>query len=56
MVEVRFQSLEKLSVQAITRALYLTRLEQRLRAHGGEYFADRRLTVADLKVFVLIVS
>jgi glutathione S-transferase len=31
---------------------YLTRLEQRLEAHGGRYFADDRLTVADLKVFV----
>lgn len=31
---------------------YLARLEQRLEAHGGRYFADDRLTVADLKVFV----
>lgn len=30
---------------------YLNRLERRLEAHGGEYFADNRLTVADLKVF-----
>ena len=31
---------------------YLGWLEQQLKAHGGEYFADHRLTVADLKVFV----
>ena len=28
-------------------------LAARLEAAGGEYFADRRLTVADLKVFML---
>ena len=33
---------------------YLTRLEQRLEAHGARYFAADRLTVADLKVFVWI--
>ena len=33
---------------------YLARLGQRLEAHGGRYFADDRLTVADLKVFVWI--
>ena len=33
---------------------YLTRLEKRLEAHGGHYFAADRLTVADLKVFVWI--
>jgi glutathione S-transferase len=33
---------------------YLTRLERRLQARGGEYFADNRLTVADLKVFLWI--
>lgn len=32
---------------------YLTRLQQRLEAHGGRYFADDRLTVADLKVALL---
>lgn len=31
---------------------YLTRLQQRLDAHGGRYFAGDRLSVADLKVFV----
>lgn len=32
--------------------LYLRWLQSQLMAHGGEYFADNRLTVADLKVFV----
>jgi glutathione S-transferase len=32
--------------------LYLGWLQTQLLAHGGEYFADNRLTVADLKVFV----
>jgi glutathione S-transferase len=32
---------------------YLKRLQQRLEARGGRYFADR-LSVADLKVFMLI--
>ena len=32
--------------------VYLRWLEQQLKAHGGEYFADNRLTVAALKVFV----
>jgi glutathione S-transferase len=33
---------------------YLSRLERRLEAHGGRYFAADRLTVADLKVFVWV--
>jgi prostaglandin-H2 D-isomerase / glutathione transferase len=33
---------------------YLTRLQQRLEAHGGRYCAADRLSVADLKVFVWI--
>jgi glutathione S-transferase len=33
---------------------YLTRLRQRLEAHGGRYFAGDKLSVADLKVFVLL--
>ena len=33
---------------------YLTRLQQRLEAHGGRYFAGDRLSVADLKIFMLI--
>ncbi len=32
--------------------VYLAWLQSQLEAHGGEYFADNRLTVADLKVFV----
>ena len=32
--------------------VYLAWLQARLQAQGGEYFADGRLTVADLKVFV----
>jgi prostaglandin-H2 D-isomerase / glutathione transferase len=32
----------------------LDQLQRRLVAHGGQYFADGRLTVADLKVFVWI--
>ena len=36
----------------ITR--YLEQFEGKLKAAGGEYFADKRLTVADLKVFMWI--
>ena len=32
--------------------VYLAWLQSQLQDHGGEYFADNRLTVADLKVFV----
>jgi glutathione S-transferase len=32
--------------------VYLGWLQRQLQAHGGEYFADNRLTIADLKVFV----
>ena len=32
--------------------MYLGWLQSQLMAHGGEYFADNRLTIADLKVFV----
>ena len=32
--------------------MYLRWLQSQLQAHGGNYFADHRLTVADLKVFV----
>jgi glutathione S-transferase len=34
--------------------LYLRWLQTQLQAHGGEYFADGRLSVADLKVFVFV--
>jgi glutathione S-transferase len=43
---------EELSAGHITR--YLEQFQARLSAAGGEYFADGRLTVADLKVFMLI--
>jgi glutathione S-transferase len=33
---------------------YLIRLQERLEAHGGRYFAADRLSVADLKIFVWI--
>ena len=33
---------------------YLRWLQNQLEAHGGEFFADHRLTVADLKVFVML--
>ena len=32
--------------------VYLGWLQSQLQAHGGEYFADNRFTVADLKVFI----
>ncbi|CAM8645212.1 Gst Glutathione S-transferase [Comamonadaceae bacterium] len=32
--------------------VYLAWLQQRLQAQGGEFFAEGRLTVADLKVFI----
>jgi glutathione S-transferase len=34
--------------------LYLGWLQTQLQAHGGQYFADNRLTIADLKVFVFV--
>jgi prostaglandin-H2 D-isomerase / glutathione transferase len=33
---------------------FLEQLQARLKAAGGEWFADKRLTVADLKVFMLV--
>jgi glutathione S-transferase len=33
---------------------YLSWLQTQLQAHGGDYFADNRLTIADLKVFVFV--
>jgi glutathione S-transferase len=33
---------------------YLTWLEQQLASHGGAFFADNRLTIADLKAFVVL--
>ncbi len=43
---------EELAAGLITR--YLEQLQARLKAAGGEYFADKRLTVADLKIFMLV--
>jgi prostaglandin-H2 D-isomerase / glutathione transferase len=43
---------QELAAGHITR--YLEQLQARLKAAGGEYFADKRLTVADLKVFMLV--
>lgn len=34
--------------------LYLRWLQTQLQARGGDYFADGRLTIADLKVFVFV--
>ena len=34
--------------------LYLGWLQTQLQSHGGSYFADNRLTIADLKVFVYV--
>ena len=36
--------------------LYLGWLQSQLQAHGGAYFADQRLTIADLKVCVYVRS
>jgi glutathione S-transferase len=35
---------------------YLQWVDSRLKTQGGEYFADNRLTIADLKVFVWVNS
>jgi len=43
---------EELAAGHIAR--YLEQFQARLKAAGGEHFADKRLTVADLKVFMLI--
>ena len=45
---------EELAAGRITR--YLEQFQARLKAAGGEYFADKRLTVADLKVSLWIRS
>jgi glutathione S-transferase len=43
---------EELAAGPLTR--FLQTFEGKLKAAGGEYFADQRLTVADLKVFMWI--
>ncbi len=45
---------EDLAAGAMT--VYLKRIEQYLKDRGGIYFADDRLTVADLKVYVWIAG
>ena len=50
--EAKQQAREKLVTGHIKR--YLEQLQSRLQAAGGEYFADRRLTIADLKVYMLV--
>jgi glutathione S-transferase len=37
-----------------TLTQYLGWLQAQLQAHGGVFFADNRLTIADLKVFVFV--
>jgi prostaglandin-H2 D-isomerase / glutathione transferase len=43
---------QELIAGPITR--YLEQFQARLKAGGGEYFVEKRLTVADLKVFMLL--
>jgi glutathione S-transferase len=50
--DAKKQAREALAAGPLKR--YLEQFQARLKAGGGEYFADRRLTVADLKVFMLI--
>ena len=48
--------LKKARTELVGGALtkYLSWLQKQLEAHGGEYFAANRLTIADLKVFVFV--
>jgi glutathione S-transferase len=46
------QKVARLALVNSSMPVYLKWLQDRLAAQGGEYFADGRLTVADLKVFV----
>lgn len=46
------QKAARLALVQGSMPVYLGWLQKQLLAHGGEYFADNRLTVADLKVFV----
>ncbi len=43
---------EALATEVLPR--YLRWLQKQLEGHGGEFFADHRLTVADLKAFVIL--
>jgi glutathione S-transferase len=46
------QKVARLALVNGSMPVYLGWLQDQLLAHGGEFFADNRLTVADLKVFV----
>lgn len=46
------QKAARLALVNSSMPVYLGWLQSQLLAHGGEYFADNRLTIADLKVFV----
>ncbi len=46
------QKAARLALVAGSMPVYLRWLQTQLVAHGGHYFADGRLTIADLKVFV----
>lgn len=50
--DAKKQAREELAGGRIPR--YLEQLQARLQVAGGEYFADHRLTIADLKVFMLV--
>jgi len=50
--EAKKKAREELVAGRITR--YLEQFQVKLKSTGGEYFADKRLTVADLKVFMWI--
>jgi len=51
-VDAKKQARAELAAGRIAR--HLEQLQARLKTGGGEYFADRRVTVADLKVFMLV--
>jgi glutathione S-transferase len=46
------QKAARLELVNASMPMYLAWLQSQLLARGGEYFADNRLTIADLKVFV----
>jgi glutathione S-transferase len=50
--DAKQQAREELAAGRIPR--HLEQLQARLKAAGGEYFADQRLTVADLKIYMLV--
>ncbi len=50
--EAQKSAREALATDALPR--YLRWLQNQLESHGGEYFADHRLTIADLKAFGIL--